>query len=101
LLIELTDVNPADSLYAGRVLAIIDPSQSSGIVLALAAALRTPLAKMRPAILQTLGEFGPKAREAVPEIEQLLYDGTPGVREEAIRALRAINPARAKQLGIG
>lgn len=101
LLTELTDVNPQICNYAARVLAVVDSRQSSGIVLALAAALRTPLAEARPAILQTLGEFGPKAREAVPEIEQLLYDGTPGVREEAIRALRAINPARAKQLEIG
>jgi HEAT repeat protein len=101
LLLELTDTNPANSLYAARLLAPLDPSQGSGIVLVLAAALRTPLAEMRQLILHTLAEFETKAREAVPEVERLLYDGTPGVREEAIRALRAINPGRAKQLGVG
>lgn len=89
-------------LFAARVLARIDPSQSSKIVLALAAALR-PLdvvGNRRQRIVRTLGEFGPKAREVVPEIERLLYDGTPGVRAEAIRALKAINPERVKQLGL-
>jgi HEAT repeat protein len=100
LLVELTDVVPENRLYAARLLANIDRSFTSDLVLALAAALPTPLADRRPAILKTLGEFGPRAREAVPEIERLLYDGTPGVRPEAIRALRAIDPARLKQLGI-
>ncbi len=97
LSVELTDVNPASCLYAARLLAPIDPSQTPGIVLALAAALRSPFADRR-AILQTLAEFGPKAREAVPVIERLLQDGVPAVREEAMKTLRAINPARAKQL---
>lgn len=100
LMIELTDVDPDSRLYAARLLANIDAGQTSTIVLALAAMLPTPLADRRPGILKTLGEFGPKAREVVPEIERLLYDGTAGVREEAIRALKAINPARAKQLGV-
>jgi HEAT repeat protein len=67
----------------------------------LASALRSPLSEARQAILHTLGEFGPKAREVVPDIEQLLYDGTPSVRPEVIRTLRAINPAKLKQLGVG
>ncbi len=89
-------------LYAGRVLARVDPSRASTIVLCLAAALH-PLdleGGRRRAVLRTLAEFGPKAREAIPEIELMLYDATPGVRSEAIRTLRLVNPARLKQLGL-
>ncbi len=103
LLIELNVVDDQlNFLYAGRVLARVDPSHASTIVLCLAAALH-PLdleGSRRRAILRTLAEFGPKAREAVPEIELVLYDATPGVRSEAIRTLRAVNPARLKQLGL-
>jgi HEAT repeat protein len=99
LSIELTDFS-ANALYAARLLARIDPSRIPDLVLALAATLRTPVSKDRRGILQTLTEFGRKAREAAPEIERLLYDGTPGVREDSIRALRAVNPARLKQLGL-
>jgi HEAT repeat protein len=101
LAIELTDVDPENFLYAARLLAVIDTNQTSTLVLALASALRTPVPEARKAILHTLGEFGSKAREVVPDIEQSLYDGTPGVRPEAIRTLRAINPAKLKQLGVG
>lgn len=100
LRIELTDGLPENRLYAARALANIDRRLTPDLVLSLAAALPTPLADRRPNLLITLTEFGPKAREAVPEIEHLLYDGTPGVRPEAIRALRAIYPARLKQLGL-
>jgi len=103
LRVEMTVVDPElNFLYAARVLARIDSSQASRVVLTLAAALR-PLdlvGNRRRGILRTLGEFGPKAREVVPEIEFLLYDSTPGVRAEAIGALRAIHPARVKQLGL-
>jgi HEAT repeat protein len=103
LSIEMTFVDlEGNFLYAARVLARIDSSQASKIVLDLAATLRPvdPVGSRRRAILQTLGEFGPKAREVVPEIEFLLYDDTPGVRAEALRALRAIHPERVKQLGL-
>jgi len=100
LLIELTDAVPKDRLWAARLLANIDHRLRSDLVLALAAALRTPFPQWRREILKTLGEFGPTARETVPEIERLLYDGTPGVRPEAIRALQAIAPERLKQLGL-
>lgn len=101
LAVELTDISPAmNFLYAGRVLARIDPSQAPRIVLALAAALRPSLPEARRGILRTLGEFGAKARAALPEIEFFLQDGGAGVREEAIQAMRAIHPARLKQLGI-
>jgi HEAT repeat protein len=103
LRIEMTVADPEGYfLYAARVLARIDSSQASRIILALASALR-PVdlgGDRRRAILRTLGEFGPKAREVVPEIELMVYDSTPGVRSEAIRALQAIHPARAKQLGL-
>jgi HEAT repeat protein len=101
LLIELTDANPDGVNYAARLLAQMEPSLSQQLILALAGQLPTPFADKRPAILHTLGEFGAKAREVVPDIERLLYDGTPGVRPEAIRSLRAIHPARLKQLGVG
>ena len=100
LLVELTDEDAESRLYAGRLLASIDPDQTATIVLALAAALGTPNPDHRRAILQTFCEFGPKAREVVPEVERLLYDGGLGVRDDAIRALRAINPVRGKQLGL-
>jgi HEAT repeat protein len=84
------------------VLARIDSSQAATVVLSLAAALHPldPVGSRRRAILRTLAEFGPKAREATPEIERMLYDGTPGVRPEAIRALKVVHPARVKQLGL-
>jgi HEAT repeat protein len=97
---ELSDIDPLNCLYAARVLARIDPSQAPSVVLALAAALRTPHPEARRYILHTLGEFEAKARAALPEIEFLLQDSGPGMREEAIKALRAIQPGRLKQLGI-
>lgn len=100
LSVELTDSNPANVLYAARLLARLEPSQSERLVLALAAALRTPLAEARRLIVQTLAEFGSQARAVVPEIERLLQDGAPGMRDEAIKALRVISPARAKQRGV-
>lgn len=100
LKIELSDGVPENRLHAARLLANIDRSLTPNLVLVLAAALPTPFADWRPTILKTLAEFGPKAREAVPEIERLLYDSTPGVRPEAIRAIRVIHPARVKQLGL-
>jgi HEAT repeat protein len=96
LLGEITAVEPLNCLYAARVLARIDPSQAPDVVLALAAALRTPHADARLYIVRTLGEFGPKAREALPEIESLLQDSGPGMREEAQKALRAIKPNQAE-----
>jgi HEAT repeat protein len=101
LLVELTDADPANALYAARLLARIDPGWIPDLALVLAAALRTPLPDGRRAILQTLGEFGARAREAVPSIEHLLQDGAPGVRTDAIEALRTIDPRRAKRLGLG
>jgi HEAT repeat protein len=101
LLVQLNVVDPQlNFLYAARVLARIDPRHAPMIVLSLAAALHPPdlMGSRRRAILRTLAEFGPKAHEVVPEIERMLYDGTPGVRSEAIRTLRAVNPARVKQL---
>lgn len=97
---ELTNGLPENRLYAARSLANIDRSLRADLVLSLAAALPTPFADFRPRILRTLAEFGPTARAVVPEIERLLFDGTPGVRPEAIRALQAIHPARLKQLGL-
>ncbi|HEY7331176.1 MAG TPA: HEAT repeat domain-containing protein [Gemmataceae bacterium] len=103
LLVEMTVVDAEfNFLYAARVLARIDSSQASRVILALASALRPVdlVGSRRRAILRTLGQFGPKARDVVPEIEFMLYDSTPGVRSEAIQALRAIHPARVKQLGL-
>lgn len=100
LKIELSDGVPENRLYAARALANIDRSLTPDLVLALSAALSTPFANWRPNLLKTLAEFGPKAREAIPEIELLLYDSAPGVRPETIRAIRAIYPARVKQLGL-
>lgn len=103
LLVEMNVVDAQmNFLYAARVLARIDPGQASTIVLSLAAALR-PVdfeGARRRAILRTLAEFGPKAREVVPEIERMLYDDTLGVRAEAIRTLRSVHPARVKELGL-
>jgi HEAT repeat protein len=103
LLVELNAVDAQMSfLYAARVLARIDPNQARIIVLSLASALHPPdlMGGRRRAILRTLAEFGPKAREVVPEIERMLYDSSPEVRSEAIRTLRVVNPARVKQLGL-
>jgi HEAT repeat protein len=100
LSMELSNVDPFSCLYAARVLARIDPDRAPKVVLALAAALRTPHAEARRAILKTLGEFGSKAREAIPEIEYLLQDSETGMREEAIRALRLIQPGRLKRIGM-
>ena len=100
LSMELSDADAFSCLYAARVLARIDPDQAPKVVLALAAALRTPHAEARRAILKTLGEFGSKAREAIPEIEYLLQDSETEMREEAIRALRVIQPGRLKSIGM-
>jgi HEAT repeat protein len=103
LRVEMTVIDPEfNFLYAARVLARIDASQASRVILALASELRPVdlVGTRRRAILRTLGQFGSKAREVVPEIEFMLYDSTPGVRSEAIQALRAIHPTRVKQLGL-
>ncbi|MGH7169678.1 MAG: HEAT repeat domain-containing protein [Gemmataceae bacterium] len=98
---ELTNVDPEIRLEAATLLMRIEPEQTLPAVLAVLPGLHSPDPVRRAKIVRALGSIGLKAREAVPEIERLLYDGAPGVREEAIRALRAINPARAKQLGVG
>ncbi len=97
LLVTIADIDPSNCLHAARVLARIDPSRAPNVILALAAALRAPSAAARIYILRTLGEFGPKAREATPEIEYLLQDSGPGVREEALKTLQAINPNEGKR----
>ncbi len=97
LLVAIADIDPSNCLYAARVLARIDPSRAPNVILALAAALRSPSADARIYILRTLGEFGPRAREATPEIEYLLQDSGPGVREEALKTLQAIRPNEGKQ----
>ncbi|HTU19904.1 MAG TPA: HEAT repeat domain-containing protein [Gemmataceae bacterium] len=98
---ELTNGDPEVRLEAATLLMRINPERTLPALLSVLPGLNSPNPTVRMKILGACGSLGPKAREAVPEIERLLYDGTPGVREEAIRALKAINPGRAKQLGVG
>lgn len=50
--------------------------------------------------LQALANFGPDAKSAVPSILPLLNDANPGLRMEAGRALKAIDPEAAVKAGI-
>jgi hypothetical protein len=66
------------------------------------AALRTALERsrtdsMRMATARALGEVGPAAQSAVPQIRALLKDNNAEVREVAAEALRKIDPKAAEQ----
>jgi HEAT repeat protein len=100
LTLELYDLDPAPRLNAGLLLVLLDSEHTLRVVLALAGGLRTPLPEARKLIVQKLAMLGPKAREAVPVIARLLQDGTPGMRDEAIKALRTIDPRAAKRFGV-
>lgn len=60
----------------------------------LVAALQNPAERTRGKAAQTLGRFGPLAKEAVPELTKLLNDEWRNVREAATNALRAIETSR-------
>src|SRR6185437_4404453 len=95
LLAELNDENAELRLNAAALLERIEPGQTPRIVLALAGALRDRSPVERGKIVQALGHFGSKAREAVPALMPLLHDEVFEVRKEAAKALRAIDPTRA------
>ncbi|HEY7153390.1 MAG TPA: HEAT repeat domain-containing protein [Gemmataceae bacterium] len=98
--IELTDMDPAFRLEAATLLTRIEPERTRHAVLAVLPALWSPAPVVRGRVVRALGSLEAKAREAVPAIVRLLQDDVPEVREEAAKALRAIDPATAKRLGI-
>jgi HEAT repeat protein len=100
LSIELTDVNPDARLEAATLLAHLEPERTRHTVLAVLPALWSPDLRVRGKVVRALGSLEAKAREAVPAIVHLLQDDVPEVREEAAKALRAIDPATAKRMGI-
>jgi HEAT repeat protein len=97
---ELNDVDPAIRLHAATLFERIESEQTFPLVLALAGGLRDRDPLGRKLLIQGLGALGPKAREAVPALVRLLQDDLPALRPEAAKALRAIDPRTAKQLGI-
>jgi HEAT repeat protein len=97
LIVELNEVDPAIRLEAATLLARIEPERTRQTVLAV---LPTLTSLLRAEIARALGSLGPKAREAVPALLPLLQDDVPEVRQATREALRSIDPARAKQLGI-
>ena len=97
---ELNNVDPKVRLHAAALIERIEPEQTFTIVLALTAGLRDRDPLGRKLLLQGLAELGPKAREAVPALVRVLQDDLPALRQEAAKALRAIDPRKAKQLGV-
>lgn len=100
LMAELNDVDPAVRLHAATLIERIEPEQTFTIVLALTAGLRDRDPLGRKLLLQGLAALGPKAREAVPALVRVLQDDMPALRQEAAKALRAIDPRTAKRLGV-
>lgn len=68
---------------------------------ALTQALIRPDGHGRPEVAEALGEYGPRAREAVPLLLKLLEDfSSKEIRTAVPKALRAIDPAAASRAGI-
>jgi HEAT repeat protein len=101
LMAELNDVDPAIRLHAATLIERIEPeAQTFTIVLALTAGLRDRDPLGRKLLLQGLAELGSKAYEAVPALVRVLQDDMPALRQEAAKALRAIDPRTATRLGV-
>ncbi len=68
---------------------------------ALTQALLRPDGHGRPEVAEALGEYGSKARDAVPMLLKLLNDfSSKEIRTAVPKALRAIDPAAASRAGI-
>jgi HEAT repeat protein len=98
---ELNGTNPELGLSAALLLERIDREKAFHITLVLTGALRNPTPAVRGAMVHALSMLGTRANEATPALVRLLQDDVPAVREQAAKALRAVNPREAKRLGIG
>jgi HEAT repeat protein len=66
-----------------------DPAQREAIQM-LAQALGDPVSDIREAAVAALGDFGPQARAALPELMRATQDESAVVRRRAVRAVGAI-----------
>lgn len=97
---ELNGPSPAIRLRAASLLMRLEPGQTPHLVLGLITALRMADPAVRGSIAQALGKLGGKARAAIPILQRLVQFDLPSVRKEAAKALRAIDAAAAKRIGI-
>jgi HEAT repeat protein len=94
----LNENAPDLRIEAAISLALIEPKNAPGSVLLLTCALRSPHQFVRYRAVQGLGELGSRAKAAAPELVPLLKDRS--IQHEVIIALKRIDPAAAKQMGI-
>lgn len=83
-----------EDLCAGMVAASLGRCPASDVVPGLVGLLQKEWGPYkRGQLIQTLGQFGNKARQAIPLIQKSLHDKDSGVRETARQALKHIDPA--------
>src|SRR5262249_44133610 len=83
-------------LVAVQALAKIDPPQTVELVPGLLELLRDETNYGRPFVAQTLGELGPRAKDAVPLLLAAQNSDDSQLRDAATEALKKISP-EAKQ----
>ncbi len=84
---ESTDTDAAAGAL-GQIAA--DASTSKKVLSALKESLRSGPKASRVPVIEAIGELGPKAATAAPEIEALKNDPDPNVQKAAIEALQAL-----------
>src|SRR5207248_47707 len=99
LLEDFVQVSPDHrvKLLAADQLLKVNP-ESKVIVPSLLRMLKDPYAETRRQIYGLLAKVGPRAREAIPLIVADLEAPRPGVRYEAARALKRIDPEGAARI---
>jgi len=78
---------------AAEALAKLDPAENEKHIPIFVKALRSAIAWQRRDAIHALGRMGPAAKEAVPALEELLYDLDKSVRSAAAEAIEEIRAA--------
>jgi HEAT repeat protein len=100
LMSALEDPDPYVRYSAAAALRQIAPESAGEIVPLLIRQLRQSDAKLRVASARGLEEFGAQAMPAVPELMKSIQDKDTEVQNAARSALKKIDPATARRLGI-
>jgi HEAT repeat protein/beta-lactamase regulating signal transducer with metallopeptidase domain len=87
----LQDENDTVRNTAFKYLLDLKPEEAKEAVPALIAALKDPSSNVL-GIIHLLGRIGPPAKDAIPELTQLLRSDDPNMRESAMSALLKIGP---------
>jgi HEAT repeat protein len=84
---------------AARALAKVDPSKHKVVVGVVVEGLRDSSADVRRSVVETLGELGPEARTALPQLNAALQDRNVEVRRAAADSLARLGPDARGSVG--